>query len=69
MIRGAAEGNAEDRDRFARRYLPVLRIYLRARWRGTPLAPLLEEAGVLENTIIVMSGDHGMPFPRCKGNL
>ncbi len=30
---------------------------------------LLEEAGVLENTIIVMTGDHGMPFPRCKGNL
>lgn len=28
----------------------------------------LEEAGELDNTIIVMSGDHGMPFPRCKGN-
>ena len=30
---------------------------------------LLEEAGELENTLIAMSGDHGMPFPRCKGNL
>jgi arylsulfatase A-like enzyme len=30
---------------------------------------LLEEAGALENTIIVMTGDHGMPFPRCKSNL
>lgn len=29
----------------------------------------LEEAGLLENTLVVMSGDHGMPFPRCKGNL
>ncbi|GLR19512.1 sulfatase family protein [Portibacter lacus] len=29
----------------------------------------LEEIGELENTIIVMTGDHGMPFPRCKSNL
>lgn len=29
----------------------------------------LEEAGKLENTIIVMTGDHGWPFPRGKGNL
>jgi N-sulfoglucosamine sulfohydrolase len=28
----------------------------------------LEESGELDNTIIVMSGDHGMPFPRCKSN-
>lgn len=30
---------------------------------------VLEEIGELENTIIVMTGDHGMPFPRCKSNL
>jgi len=30
---------------------------------------LLEDAGELENTIIVMTGDHGMPFPRCKTQL
>ncbi len=29
---------------------------------------LLEEYGELENTIIVVTGDNGMPFPRCKSN-
>jgi arylsulfatase A-like enzyme len=29
----------------------------------------LESMGELENTIVVMTGDHGMPFPRCKANL
>lgn len=29
----------------------------------------LEEIGQLDNTIIAMTGDHGMPFPRCKSNL
>jgi len=30
---------------------------------------LLKARGLLENTIIAMTGDHNMPFPRCKGNL
>ncbi|MHB8520604.1 MAG: sulfatase-like hydrolase/transferase [Limisphaerales bacterium] len=30
---------------------------------------LLEAAGQLENTIVVMTGDNGWPFPRCKANL
>jgi N-sulfoglucosamine sulfohydrolase len=29
----------------------------------------LERAGELERTVVVVTGDHGMPFPRCKGNL
>ena len=30
---------------------------------------ILEEAGETQNTIVVMTGDHGMPFPRCKTQL
>jgi N-sulfoglucosamine sulfohydrolase len=29
----------------------------------------LESLGELENTVIVITGDNGMPFPRCKANL
>ncbi|KPL13824.1 MAG: heparan N-sulfatase, partial [Bacteroides sp. SM23_62] len=29
----------------------------------------LEKIGQLKNTIIVVTGDNGMPFPRCKANL
>jgi len=30
---------------------------------------LLDKFGVRANTIIVVTGDHGMPFPRCKSNI
>lgn len=35
---------------------------------GSAIAEL-EKHGLLENTIIVMTSDNGMPFPRCKANL
>lgn len=33
------------------------------------LLRLLEKTGRIENTIIVMTGDNGIPFPRAKANL
>ena len=30
---------------------------------------LLEQRGVLDNTIVVVTSDHGMPFPRAKASL
>ena len=44
LIRGAAEGREEDREAFARQYLPVVRSYLRVRWQGTPLREEIEDA-------------------------
>ena len=44
MIRGAAAGNASDRDEFARRYDSVIRAYLGARWRGSALLGQLDDA-------------------------
>lgn len=35
---------------------------------GDALA-LLDEQGLDGNTIVVMTSDHGMPFPRCKSNV
>ena len=29
----------------------------------------IEDAGELDNTLVVVSGDNGLPFPRCKSNL
>jgi len=33
------------------------------------LLKILEGNGELDNTLVVISGDNGMPFPRCKSNL
>ena len=72
LIRGAAEGNASDRDRFAALYLPVVRGYLSARWsarwRGRGAVAELEDAvqqvfveclrkgGVLERAAVSVEG-------------
>lgn len=44
LIAGAAAGDAAAREEFARRYEPVVRAYLGARWRGTPLLAELDDA-------------------------
>jgi len=44
MIARAAAGDRDARSRFGRTYLPVVKSFLRARWRATPLATELDDA-------------------------
>ena len=37
--------------------------------RLPPSSPTLEKAGELDNTIVVVTSDNGMPFPRAQANL
>ncbi len=50
----------------------ILDYYFEIEWFDRHLGrmiALLEEAGELENTIIVVTSDNGMPFPRAKSTL
>jgi RNA polymerase sigma factor (sigma-70 family) len=44
VVLGAAAGRPEDRETFARRYLPVASAYLAARWHGNALAGEIDDA-------------------------
>jgi len=44
VIEGAANGDRKERDAFARRYLPIVRAYLGARWQGLSLLQALDDA-------------------------
>ena len=44
VVRGAAEGIQGDRETFARHYVPIVRAYLQARWRGSPLLQETDDA-------------------------
>jgi len=44
LIEGASSGNPDDRDRFARVYLPVVRSYLGARWKNGPWSAQIDDA-------------------------
>lgn len=50
----------------------ILDYYYEVEWFDAHLGrmiEMLEEAGELDNTIVVATGDNGMPFPRAKANL
>jgi RNA polymerase sigma-70 factor (ECF subfamily) len=44
VIQRAAAGSAPDRDAFVRHYGPVIRAYLRSRWRHTPMFDDVDDA-------------------------
>ncbi|MGK0219886.1 MAG: RNA polymerase sigma factor (sigma-70 family) [Planctomycetota bacterium] len=44
LIRGAAAGSSDDRDLFARRYLPVARAYMNSAWRSPSKKAHVEDA-------------------------
>ena len=56
VVRDAARGCAASRAEFARRYEPVIRAYLGARWRGTPLLGELGYLGVFEDGVAMFPG-------------
>jgi N-sulfoglucosamine sulfohydrolase len=50
----------------------ILDYALEVEWFDTHIGrtiKTLEEKGLLENTLIIISSDHGMPFPRVKGQI
>jgi RNA polymerase sigma-70 factor (ECF subfamily) len=44
LLRGAAEGESAAREEFARHYEPIIRAYLGARWRNSPLFREMDDA-------------------------
>lgn len=57
LIQGAAAGRDEPREEFARRYLPTVRAYLRARWRGGPFADEVDD--VAQEVFVALLRDGG----------
>ena len=50
VIEGAADGKEADREAFAKRYIPVVRAYLCARWRASPLIQSVDD--VLQDVFV-----------------
>jgi len=50
----------------------ILDYFTEVEWFDTQLDSMLqylEKIGELKNTLVIVTSDNGMPFPRCKGNL
>lgn len=58
LIRGAAAGQEREREEFATRYLPTVRAYLSARWRGTSLLADVED--VVQEVFLACYRDGGV---------
>jgi RNA polymerase sigma factor (sigma-70 family) len=56
VVEEAAGGDREAREAFANHYVPVVRAYLRARWRASPLASEIDDA-VQEVFVDCFKGD------------
>ncbi|MBD3161132.1 MAG: sigma-70 family RNA polymerase sigma factor, partial [Candidatus Latescibacteria bacterium] len=57
VIRDAAEGDAGAREEFVRRYEPILRAYLGARWRHSPLVREIDDA--VQEVFLACFGEGG----------
>lgn len=58
LIHGAARGDAQARADFARRYLSVVRAYVRARWRTPPLCDEVDD--VVQDVFVECFKDQGV---------
>lgn len=65
LIRGAANGDNGDRTAFARQYTPILRAYLQARWRHSPLASEIDDS---IQDVFVACFQSGGALDRADGN-
>src|SRR5262245_17297665 len=58
LIRAAASGDRAARSTFARSYLPVVRAYLGARWKDSPLSSEIDDA--VQNVFIECLKEEGL---------
>ena len=67
-LRGLRVLGAEPIDERLQMVNLALRVFVFSQLLRLVSIALLEKSGDLDNTIVVVTSDHGMPFPRCKSN-